>query len=177
MGTETLGEACYVFGGQEDGGEFGVFFGDLGEVCGADFGEHVDHYWDAGFIAAAGPLGLLWCSWMSVWSISGLSSNLVLEMAYDSIHTAKSLDVGVVVGLIQLTLATPGCGGAVLLVRGLRVVRPCVEETSRSVSWVLRIYQASMNRTINQYRCCVHGQVDSRDRSPASRGCSAYIAL
>ena len=30
-----------------------------GEGGGGDGGEDVDHYWGAGFVAAAGPLGLL----------------------------------------------------------------------------------------------------------------------
>lgn len=59
LGAEALREARYVFGGEEDGGEFRVVFGDFGQVFGADLGYHVHHQWEALVVAAAGPLGLL----------------------------------------------------------------------------------------------------------------------
>lgn len=51
-------------------------------------------------------------------------------MAYYAVHAPKSLDLGVVVGFVELVLPTPGCGGAVLFVCGLRVVRPRAEISS-----------------------------------------------
>lgn len=59
MGAEALGEAGYVFGREEDGGQGWIGGGELGEVGGVDGGEDVDHYWSADFVTASGPLGLL----------------------------------------------------------------------------------------------------------------------
>jgi len=51
-------------------------------------------------------------------------------MAYYAAHASEFLDLGVVVGFVELVLSTPGCGGAVLFVCGLRVVRPRAEISS-----------------------------------------------
>lgn len=71
-------------------------------------------------------------------------------IAYYAVHPLELLDVDIVVGFVELALSTPGGGGAVLFVCGFGVVESSMEETSKGVSWAVKLLdRVTYNRSIS----------------------------